>query len=59
MNLSKDIIGCDRCLGQWIKVSKVKDAVAELKENMKLLDGYKAKEFIGAVDVAFGEALTK
>ncbi len=33
-NLSKEIIGCDRCLGSWIKTEKVKEFIKRLKEEI-------------------------
>ncbi len=34
-DLSKHIIGCRQCLGEWVYAGKVKRAVKEFKQTMK------------------------
>ncbi len=58
MSLSDDIIGCDRCLGSWIKTKKVKEAVKKLKEDISAWTTQEYfKKIEGIIDKIFGDKL--
>lgn len=57
MTLSKDIIGCKNCLGEWIEAKKVKKAIKELKECFDSGSNYPGVLIFDNIDRIFGKEL--